>query len=321
MGNLRLLVTARSFARYDAEPIDRLKANSIEMIRSKIQGPLNEEGLLKAIDEAGHIDAIMVGNDAVTAKVLEKFLPARVVSRYGVGVDNIDIQAAKALGITVTNTPGTNDRSVADLAMGLVLSCARLMPWHMNSVQKGSWDRKMGYELGGKVLGIIGMGRVGKGLAVRASSFGMKLVGFDKYWDEGFAEANNVTFASIEEILRISDFVSLHIPATPETENIINAESIAAMKTGASLINTARGELIDEKALAEAVKAGKLRAAAVDVTRSEPPAGSPLIGIDNIMITPHIGANTEEAGKLMSSIAAENVIEVLSGKECNNKVN
>lgn len=165
------------------------------------------------------------------------------------------------------------------------------------------------------------MRRIGKGLAVRAAAFGMKVIAFDKYWDEAFAAANGVARADIDTILRVSDFVSLHVPATADTENLIDAVSIATMKDGACIINTARGELIDEQALADAVKSGKLKAAAVDVTRHEPPTGSPLLGLENLLITPHIGANTAEAGKLMSSIAADNVIAVLTGSPCPNRVN
>jgi D-3-phosphoglycerate dehydrogenase len=321
MSDYRLLVTARSFAKYDAEPVERLRANSIETVTSATPGPLNEEGLLKAVDAAGRIDALMVGNDDVTCRVIGALSGVKVISRYGVGTDNIDIPAATAKGIVVTNTPGANDKSVADLAMGLVIACARSIPQHVNSVQAGSWGRKVGMELDGKTLGIIGLGRIGKGLAVRAAAFGMKVIAFDKYWDEAFAAANGVARADIDTILRVSDFVSLHVPATAETENMINAVSIATMKDGACIINTARGELIDEQALADAVKSGKLKAAAVDVTRHEPPTGSPLLGIENLLITPHIGANTAEAGKLMSSIAADNVIAVLTGSPCPNRVN
>ena len=320
MSDYRLLVTARSFAKYDAEPVERLRANSIETVTSATPGPLNEEGLLKAVDAASRIDALMVGNDDVTRRVVEALSGVKVISRYGVGTDNIDIPAATAKGIVVTNTPGANDKSVADLAMGLVIACARSIPQHVNSVQAGSWGRKVGMELDGKTLGIIGLGRIGKGLAVRAAAFGMKVIAFDKYWDEAFAAANGVARADIDTILRVSDFVSLHVPATAETENLIDAVSIATMKDGACIINTARATH-RRAALAAAVKSGKLKAAAVDVTRHEPPTGSPLLGIENLLITPHIGANTAEAGKLMSSIAADNVIAVLTGSPCPNRVN
>lgn len=321
MGDFRLLVTARSFAKHSPEPVERLRANSIEIVKSSIPGPLDEDGMLRALAEAGHIDALMVGNDAVTEKVIDGLGAVKVISRYGVGIDNIDIPAATRRGIVVTNTPGANDQSVADLATGLIMACARSIPQHVNSVQAGSWERKIGIELGGKILGIIGLGRIGKGLAKRAAAFGMRVMAFDKFWNEAFAAENGVEWASIETILRMSDFVSLHVPATPETENLINADTIAMMKDGACLINTARGELVDEGALANAVRSGKLRAAAADVTRHEPPTGSPLLGVDGILITPHIGANTVEASKLMSSIAADNVIAVLAGKECPNQVN
>lgn len=321
MYKYRLLVTARSFAKYGPEPAEKLEESAIEILRPAVAGPFDEKGLIAAIGAAGPIDAIMVGNDAVTANVIRKLLPrTKVVSRYGIGVDNIDIEAAKKAGIAVTNTPGANDKSVADLAMGLVICCARSIPQHMEGVQEGSWDRKVGTELDGKVLGIIGMGRTGKGLAARAKAFGMEVVGFDKYWDDGFAKAHGVSYSSVEEILRVSDFVSLHVPATAETENLMNEESLATMKRGASIINTARGELVDEKALADAVKAGRIKAAAVDVTRREPPTGSPLLGVPGIYITPHIGANTEDAGKSMSMIAADNVIGMLVDKRCANRV-
>ncbi len=321
MYKYKLLVTARSFAKYDAEPIKRLEAHSIEVVRPSISGPFDEAGLIKVIETAGQMDALMVGNDDVTDEVIQKLLPrTKIISRYGIGIDNIDVQAAAKSGIAVTNTPGANDKSVADLAMGFVISCARSLPQQMMSVQEGSWDRKTGVELDGKVLGIIGMGRIGKGLARRARAFGMKVIGFDKYWDVAFAKGNEIAFKSIEEILRVSDFVSLHVPATEETENLINEASLATMKRGASIINTARGELIDEKALADAVKTKRIKAAAVDVTRNEPPVGSPLLGVADILITPHIGANTEDAGKSMSTIAADNVIDMLIDGRCANRV-
>ncbi len=264
----------------------------------------------------------MAGLDYITADVLEK-APAslKVISRYGAGVDRVDMAAATAKGIKVTNTPGTNSVAVCELAFALMLCAARNVPKLHTAVEKGEWPRSQGIELRGKTLGIVGMGAIGKNLAIRAKAFGMTVNAYDPYFDEAFAKENGIGRLELDEVLTTSDFISLHVPLNDSTRHMIDAEKIAEMKDGAIVINTARGGIIDEQAAAEAVKSGKLGGLGLDAFEQEPLIDSPLKGLDNVIFTPHTGAHTAEAVSGMGSMAVDNVIAVLSGKECPHVLN
>jgi phosphoglycerate dehydrogenase-like enzyme len=238
-----------------------------------------------------------------------------VISRYGVGVDRVDLTACKRKGIVVTNTPGTNTVAVAELAFALMLNVARDIPRLYEGVQRGKWIRNEGMELCGKTLAIIGMGAIGKNLAVRAKAFGMHVVAYDTCFDAEFGKKFGVRALPLDDALLAGDFVSLHVPLSSETRGLIDAARIEHMKDGAVIINTARGGILDEQAAAEAVKSGKLGGLGLDAFEQEPLEGSSLKGLSRVVLTPHTGAHTVEAVAAMGSAAVVNCIDVLEGKD------
>lgn len=304
----KVVVLARSFARASSEPLDVLRNAGLEVERKTNPEPENEEVVAELIGDA---EAVIVGVDRVGRKVLERCPNLRVVAKHGVGVDNIDLEAAKEYGVVVANAPGTNTESVADMAFLLILSCARNLPTLLENVRKKTWGSSaLGVELEGKTLGIVGLGRIGKGVARRALGFGMEVVYYDPIVeDEAFRKV------SLEELFSISDFISLHAPLTSETRHLVNERLLSLMKREAFLINTARGELVDEEALFRFLKEGRIAGAGLDVLSFEPPFESPLLTLPNVLVTPHVAAHTKEANIKMGKIAALNVVRVLEGKE------
>ena len=253
----------------------------------------------------GTVSAALAGADAlivrsatrVTAELLEQAPRLRVVGRAGVGVDNIDLDAATRRGILVMNTPGSNAVSVAEHTLALLLALARCVPQLNAATHAGRWEKgaAAGIELRGKTLGLIGLGRVGSEVARRARALELRVLAHDPYISESVAQEAGVELVSLPELLARSDFVSLHAALSPATEKLINATTLAQMKRGARLINTARGELVDEAELAEALRAGHLAGAALDVFAVEPPRSSPLLSLPNVIATPHVAGSTEEA--------------------------
>lgn len=266
-------------------------------------------------------DGYIAGLDYITREVIEQASETlKVISRYGAGVDRVDLEAARERGITVTNTPGTNATAVCELAFAHMLCLARSIPRLDKAVKNGEWPRNSGTELKGKTLGIIGFGAIGKNLAVRAKAFGMKVIAYDPYFDAAFAEREGVRRTELDGVIRESDFISLHVPLTAETKNMISENQIEMMKDGAYLINTARGGLIDEAAAARALRSGKLGGIGLDAFETEPVTDSALSGLDNVVMTPHTGAHTNEAVTAMGMMAVKNVIDVLEGRNCGNIV-
>lgn len=262
-------------------------------------------------------DAIIVRSASkVTAEIIEAGTNLKVIGRAGVGLDNVDRQAAKAKGIIVVNTPGATSISVAELALAMMLSASRFIAQGTASLKAGKWEKKAfeGVELFGKTLGIIGCGRIGRELAARAHALGMKVLGNDQ---EGLYDADAVRAAHIEMVprevlLQNSDYISLHLPLTPDTKYMISTPQFALMKPSAVLINCARGGVVEEKALYEALKEGRIKAAASDVFETEPPApDNPLFSLNNFIATPHIGAATMEGQLRAGSEIAQLVIDNL----------
>lgn len=312
---MKILVTPTSFLKPEnAAAKAKLEAFADEVVYNDLGRPLQAEEILERLDG---VDGYVAGLDYITADVLEK-APAslKVISRYGAGVDRVDMPAAAAKGIKVTNTPGTNSVAVCELAFALMLCAARNVPKLHAAVEKGEWPRSQGIELRGKTLGIVGMGAIGKNLATRAKAFGMTVNAYDPYFDEAFAKENGIGKMDLDEVLTTSDFISLHVPLNDSTRHMIDAAKIAEMKDGAVVINTARGGIIDEQAAADAVKSGKLGGLGLDAFEQEPLIDSPLKGLDNVIFTPHTGAHTAEAVSGMGSMAVDNVIAVLSGEDC-----
>jgi len=245
----------------------------------------------------------------------------RVVQKHGVGVDNIDIGAATELGIAVANAPATNTEAVADLAIGFMVSLLRSIVPAAMSTRAGRWDRFVGHELGRSTVGVVGTGQIGRAVIRRLSGFGSHILAYDVFEDAALAANTGIEYATLERLLRESDVVTLHVPLLDSTRNLISVESLRWMKKSAFLVNIARGELVDETALAEYLVAGSLAGAAVDVFATEPPQESPLLGLSNVIATPHIGAYTSEAMDCMARRCAETVVAVLAGEYPDNVLN
>ena len=281
----------------------------------------NKENIAAEIADA---EALIVRSATkVTAELLDKAPRLRAVGRAGVGVDNIDLEAATKRGVLVMSTPGGNAVSVAEHTFALMLALARQVPRLDKAIHEGRWEKSSagGTEVRGKTLGLIGLGRIGSEVAVRADAFDMRVLGYDPFISEAAARELNVELVSLDALLGESDFISLHTALSPQTQNLVNAESIKKMKTGARIINAARGELIDESALAEALKSGKLAGAALDVFAEEPPKNSPLIGLPNVVGTPHVAGSTTEAQEEVGTQVAAQIRDYLAEGIIRNAVN
>ena len=268
------------------------------------------------VEAVGDFDAIVVrSRTKVTEQVLEAGKRLKAVARAGMGLDNIDLNAAKRFGISVVNSPDAPSNAVTELVLGLMLSLARRIPEADDSMKKGEWinTRLIGIELKGKTLGIIGFGRIGYQLAKKAGALEMRVLTYDVVIEklrEFVAEAG-ADAVDLDELLGSSDFVTVHVPLLPQTKHMIGVEEISAMKDGAYMINAARGGVIDEEALKKALVSGKLAGAALDVYEEEPPQDLSLTGLQNVVSLPHIGAATVEAQRANSTIVAEKLIKIL----------
>lgn len=315
----KVLVTARSFGRFSQKPFQIIEEAGYGFIDNPWPGcKLTEEQLLKLIDGA---DALICGEDPVSEKVIKAAPKLKVIAKFGVGVDKIDLNAAAARGIAVCNTPGANNESVADMAFSLMLGVARNLPSVDRLVREGNWQPVVGCELYKKTLGIVGLGKIGKGVACRAKGFTMKVLAYDEYPDKEFMDKNSIEAVSLEDLLQRSDFVSLHVPSLPQTKGLIGAKQLSMMKCSAYLINTARGDIVDENALFNTLQTGQIAGAGLDVFAKEPPLDCPLLKLPNVVLAPHIAAHTVEAIDNMGLMSACNVIDILSKKKNNFIVN
>ena len=279
------------------------------------------EGLAGELAEAEGL--IVRSATRVTRELLEQARRLRVIGRAGVGVDNLDVEAATRRGILVMNTPGGNAVSVAEHALALMLALARSVPQSNAALHAGRWEKSgtKGIELRGKTLGLVGLGRVGTEVARRARALEMKVLAHDPYVSPDAVHEAEAELVPLEELLARSDFVSLHAALSPTTERLINAETLGRMKPGTRLINTARGELVDEEALAEALRSGRLAGAALDVFAEEPPRGSPLLELPNVIATPHVAGSTAEAQEEVGTLIAQQVRDYLERGVLRNAVN
>ncbi len=252
----------------------------------------------------------------VTKEVVDAAANAKIIARVGVGLDNVDVKAAESRNIRVINAPEAASTAVAELVIGLMISLARSIPRADSETKNGSWIKKelMGTQLSGKYLGIVGVGNIGRNIGRMAKALRMNLIGYDIYpIPREFISETGMIVTDLNTLLESSDFVTCHVPATPETTHMFNAERLARMKQTAYLINTSRGEIIDENDLYEAIKGGKLAGAALDVYQTEPPTNKELLALPNLICTPHIGAQTKEAQQLASTVIAEKIIQILRG--------
>ncbi len=312
---MKILVTPTSFEKPEnAQARALLEGFADHVVYNDLGIPLKGVDLLSRLEG---VDGYVAGLDYITADIIEQIPSSlKVISRYGAGVDRVDIAACKKKGILVTNTPGANATAVCELAFGLMLSAARNIPSLHRAVEQGQWPRSDGMELAGKTLGIVGLGAIGKKLALRALAFEMTVQAFDPFLDQAFALAQGIADVPLDRLLRTSDVVSLHVPLTEQTRHMINAESLALMRKGAIIINTARGGLIDEEAAAGALREGRLRGLGLDAFEQEPLRDSPLIGLPRVVFTPHTGAHTAEAVFNMGMMAVRNAISILKGESC-----
>jgi D-3-phosphoglycerate dehydrogenase len=267
------------------------------------------------------VDGYIAGLDGIDRSALAAADRLKVISRYGVGVDCVDLAAAQEKGIIVTNTPGANSVSVAELAIALMLSLVRQVPEAVKATRLGKWPRLAGISLEGKTVGIIGLGAIGKLLARRLAAFDCHLLAYDPFPDLDFAAANQVALLALDDILPQADIISLHMPLLPETFHLVNQRFLERMKKGAYLVNTARGEIIDERALLAALQSGHISGAALDAFSSEPPDPSdPLLALPQVIATPHLGAQTDGATNNMGWIALEECLAVLGGEAPKHRV-
>ncbi len=310
---VRILLTTTSFQDTPGAHHDLLASTGWEVIRAR--GPLNEADTLALV---GEVDGYICGDDAITRRVLEKARPRlKVISKYGIGVDKIDVKSATELGIPVLFTPGVNHTTVAEHTFLLLLALEKNLLFHTDSTRSGGWKRKTGHELLDKTIGIVGLGRIGKEVAIRAKAFGMKPMGYDIYWDDKFAREHGVKrAASLDEVYSESDYISLHTNLTPETRGMINAKAIARMKKGVIVLNCARGEIVNTKDLVAALQSGQVAGYGADVLDQEPPpAGHPLLKLPNVVITPHIASRTYESVVRQATTAVKNLILAMNGEK------
>jgi len=313
--NCKILVTPTSFAKYNRSLAEELE-NAVKGVVYNTSGkPLSEEELIPLICD---VDGYIAGLDEINANVICAAKELKIIARYGTGVDKVDLKAAKEHGIYVTNTPGANSVSVAELTIGLAIAAARNILEGNNSTKKGGWPRLSGITLADKTFGIIGLGSIGKEVAKRLKAFNSNIIAYDILYDEAFLKEYNIEPVSLDELFSRSDFISLHIPVSADTMDFINRDNLSKVKKGAVLINTARGELIDEDALYENLISKHLRCAAIDTFKSEPPAaGNKLITLPQVIITPHMGAATDNASNEMTRISIDECLAVLKGKKPN----
>jgi len=309
----KILVTPTSYGSQDPELKTELEEMVGEVVYNNTGKPLSSDQLKELLID---VDGYIAGLDEIDAGALDFAPMLKVISRYGVGYNNVDLDAAAKNGVIVTNTPGANAIAVAELTIALILNMVRPILPAVQKMKEGEWPRYKGFSLVGKTVGLLGLGAIGKETAKRLVGFGCRVMAYDLYPDEKFAAEHGIEMAILDDILPAADIISLHLPGTAETHEIVNAKFIEKMKPGAWLVNTARGDLISEKDLIDAIKNGKLRGAALDVYSEEPPPpSSPIFRNDQILTTPHMGAHADSATNAMGRMAMDECLRVLQGIE------
>lgn len=289
----------------------------VEVISVDANSPAVHEEILTRIADAS---AIIVGLVPITEQILAAAPNLKIVSMYGVGVNHIDLEAARGRGVIVTNCPGANAEAVADLTMGLMIAVARSIPQLDREIRGGLWNKYPGGELWQKQLGLIGLGTIAQGVLRRARGFAMQVSAYDPYASADVAAALGVELKPFEEVIANADFLSLHAPLTDETRCMIGGEQLRCMKPSAYLINTARGGLVDEDALCDALAGGQIAGAALDVFVEEPLKQSRLLELKNVVLTAHAGTHTRESIERTGVMAVENVLRVLRGEAPVNRI-
>ena len=306
----KVLITPRSFRESGETPFRILREKGYELVENTTGKTLDEERMMELCAD---VEGLIVGIDPVTRKVLEHAPKLRAISKYGAGLDNIDLAAAAERGVQVRAAVGTNARSVAELAIALTFAMARNLVPAATTTRSGGWGRVRGVELQGRTMGILGLGSIGREVARMAHGLGMSVMAYDPVVEPGasFLSEFGTVLAGRDEVVKRADFLSLHLPLLDATKHTIDAGTLAMMKPTAVLINTARGELVDEEALYEALSNHRLGGAASDVFSKEPPGEHPLLKLDTFVLTPHIGAYTLEANRRMAEVSAMNLTEMI----------
>jgi D-3-phosphoglycerate dehydrogenase len=305
---------------------DDLPASALELLRAEGWQVDARTGRSPAdlANDLADADALLVRSATkVTSELLKAAGRLRIIGRAGTGVDNIDVTAASSRGVLVVNAPGANSISVAEHALALMLALARMVPAADQAMKLGKWEKKrfLGTELRGKTLGIAGLGRIGQEVAIRARSFGMRIVAHDPFISREIAQSHGAELLTLDEVCLAADYLTLHLPSTPETRQMFNDDRFSRVKPGIRIINTARGELIDEAALARAIESGKVGGAGLDVFQKEPPVDWSLAQLAKVVATPHIAASTEEAQELVGLDTAAAVRDFLRDGVVRNAVN
>jgi D-3-phosphoglycerate dehydrogenase len=305
---MKVLVSTSTFCEFDGAPLEKLKANGFDVVvnpyRRRLQ-PAESVNLIQGVQ------GLIAGTESLGRDVLKGAKGLKVISRVGVGLDNVDLIAAKDLGIQVVSTPLAPTEAVAELTLGLMIALARRVVEADRSIRQGSWKPLMGHLLAGKTLGIVGLGRIGKRLAQLVKPLGMPLLAYEPLPDDEFVSQHQIRLVPLPELFSQADIVSLHVPLTAETRSLIRRESLSLMKSTALLINTCRGEVVEESALLEALESNRLGGAALDVYTEEPYRG-PMTENNKIILTAHMGSYAKEARVQMEHEAVDNLINLLS---------
>ena len=314
MENFTVLIEARPFCAFDNTPMDQLKDSGMNLIDMRGSG-VDDPKFVEALKQA---DAILCGNDLmVNDEVLDMAPGVKAIAKMGAGLDTVDIDAASRHDAIVFHTPGANNQAVADHTFALMLNVARKINYCDQSLREKRWEHTkiMGLEIWQKTLGLIGLGAIGRCVALRAKGFAMKVVAHDPYWPEEFAAEQGIERVDIEELLKVSDVISIHAPLTPENRGMIDAKALQTMKTTAILINAARGGIVNEADLYQGLKDRVIAGAGIDVFENEPPSDSPLLELDNVVLTPHTAAFTFEGMNNMSVGVVAQLIEYQKGNK------
>jgi D-3-phosphoglycerate dehydrogenase / 2-oxoglutarate reductase len=301
----KVLISTTTFAQYSDEPLQILKDNNVIVQTNKLGRKLKAEEINELASE---VDGIIAGTEPYNNNVLKDLPNLKVISRLGVGLDNIDLNIAHNLGIKVYKTQTTPAQAVAELALGMMIDVARKVSKQSKEMQSGIWEKQMGSLLNGKTLGIIGLGSIGKTLVKLVSGFNFNILAYDLFHDKIFKNDNNINYCNLDTLLKKSDIVSIHLNLSNQTEKMINLQRLKQMKTNSILINASRGEIIDEEALYKVLKKRSIMGAGLDVFREEPYSG-PLTELDNVVLTPHIGSYAKEIRNQMEVEAAKNIIK------------
>lgn len=313
-----VLVTPTSYGRYQKSLCTDLET-AVERVTYNQSGkPLSSAQLQGLLAD---VDGYIAGLDEIDDDAIAAAPRLQVIARYGVGIDKVDLEAARRRDIVVTNTPGANAGSVAELTIALMLNLVRPILQAATKTRQGEWPRTKGISLAGKTIGLIGLGAIGKEVARRLAGFGCRVLAYDVALDAPFVAQHDVEMVTMPDLLAQADIVSLHVPLLPATRGLVDAAFLAQMKPGAFLVNTARGELVDETALLAALQSEKVRGAALDAFRQEPPdAANPLLQLPQVIPTPHMGAHTDGATNAMGRMALADCLAVLQGREPRHRI-